>query len=84
MTDSLQDQFNLPAALPGREPGFIEVARRITCDHQWQTVDGLILDLFTASRIVAAYDAIRDPNKGAMTTKIGLLRFAAFAIKVTK
>lgn len=44
-------------------PSWLEAARRVVQNHQHETVDGMLLDAFTASALVQVYDALKPENK---------------------
>ncbi len=60
----------------------MDQVRKVVQDKQYATVDGMILDLFTASAIVAVYDALSPENK-AKVEGLPLERMAEFALKHT-
>jgi hypothetical protein len=41
----------------------IAACRHIVAEHQYAKIDGLMVDLFTASAIVKVYDALNEANR---------------------
>lgn len=45
-----------------------EAAKRIVANSQHEEVEGMILDLFTASALVAVYEAMNETNQARFDT----------------
>lgn len=56
-----------------------DVAKRIVANSQHEEVDGVILDLFTASAMVLVYEAL-SPSAQALFDEIPIERLAAFCL----
>lgn len=61
----------------------IEQLRKIVADKQYAEVEGQVVDLFTASAIMACYDAGSERTKKIIATA-PLLKVAEVAWKVVK
>jgi len=58
----------------------IEALRRIVSDSQHATVEGVLVDLFTASAMVQVFDALSPANQ-AKFDSVPLVTLAVFAMK---
>lgn len=58
--------------LPSNPTERIAAVRAIVTQRQYAKVDGVMVDLFTASHIVAVYDALNEDNRK---------RFASFPVQ---
>lgn len=61
----------------------VEAIRRIVDEGQYAKVDGLMVDLFSASAIVAVYDALNEANR-AKYSALPAGRMASIAFKLAK
>lgn len=61
----------------------IHAIRRIVEEHQYAKVDGLMVDLFSASAIVAVYDAL-SPENQAKYASLSARKMALVAFKLVK
>lgn len=61
----------------------IEAARKIVERKQYAKIDGIMVDLFSASAIVAVYDALNDKNK-EMYLKLSISSMAKVAFRYIK
>lgn len=61
----------------------IEALRRIVAERQHAKVEGVEVDLFSASAMVAVFDAVR-PDLQARFEELDLLRLAEFAVSKVK
>ena len=62
----------------------IEDIKKIVADKQASKINGMLVDMFTASAIAQVYDAVNDKNKAAienmLKTKEGVMKIADFAL----
>lgn len=49
----------------------IEKCREIVAEHQAESIDGVLMDAFTASAVVQVYDALNDENKARIEKVMG-------------
>lgn len=49
------------------EPKVIQKLRKIVAEKQYAKVNGMTVDLFTASTVVQVYDALNEENKAKFT-----------------
>ena len=61
----------------------IVAVRRIVSECQYAKIDGVMVDLFSASAIVKVYDALNDTNK-AMFADFPVGKMASIAFKLLK
>lgn len=61
----------------------VAAIRRIVDERQYAKVDGCMVDLFSASAIIAVYDALNDENK-ARFSALTIQKMAAIAFKLVK
>lgn len=61
----------------------IAAVRRIVSERQYAKVDGVMVDLFSASAIVAVYDALSEGNR-AKFAAMPAPKMAAVAFKLVK
>ncbi len=59
----------------------IDKVRRIVDDCQSDTIDGTLVDLFTASAIIAVYDRLNERNRKTLAAKkIGTMAHIALKL----
>lgn len=63
------------------ESPYVSAAREVVRTQSLQKIDGIILDLFTASAIVQVYDAVSE-NKRDQLNQLSLTELADLALKV--
>lgn len=56
-------------------------ARRVVANSQHEEVEGYLLDLFTASAMVAVYEALKPAAQAQFDTVTPFPRLAAFCLK---
>lgn len=61
----------------------IEKLREIVKNHQYQKIDGVIVDVVTASAVLNVYDNINETNKEKFL-KLSLIKMVDVTWKVTK
>jgi hypothetical protein len=61
----------------------ISAIREIVTNKQYAKIDGVMVDLFSASAIITVYDHIDGPNR-EMFAKMPIAKMAAIAFKVIK
>jgi hypothetical protein len=61
----------------------IEAIRNIADSKQYAKVDGVMIDLFSASAIVKVYDALNDTNKEKFKN-LPVAKMASVAMKLLK
>lgn len=61
----------------------IEQLREIVKNHQYQKIDGVIVDVMTASAILTVYDSINETNKEKYS-KLPITKMADVAWKLIK
>lgn len=60
----------------------IAAIRNIVTERQYAKVDGIMVDLFTASHIIAVYDALNETNR-AKYAAMPVARMAQMAFSLT-
>jgi hypothetical protein len=70
----------VPEQLPDPPAARIAALRQIVVDRQYAKIDGITVDLFSASTILAVYDALNDTNK-AKFSKLEAHRMFGIAFK---
>lgn len=68
------------AATPAEK---IAAIRRIVTEHQYAKIDGVTVDGFSASAIIAVYDALNTDNK-ARYAALSIPRMASIAFQLVK
>ncbi len=61
----------------------IAALRRIVAEKQYAKIDGMMVDLFSASSIIGVYDALNEVNQ-AKYRELPVNRMATIAFKVLK
>ncbi len=61
----------------------IEAMRNIVENHQATEIDGVLVDMFTASAVTQIYDQVNDKNKAKMR-KMDTMQLASIAYKILK
>lgn len=56
-------------------------AKRIVANRQFEVVEGMVLDVFTASALVAVYEALNPEAQAKFDTIAPLERVAKFALQ---
>lgn len=59
----------------------IQVMDQIVKNHQAEKIDGVLVDMFTASAVMQVYDAVNDNNKTKMNG-MGPVQLANIAYKI--
>lgn len=59
----------------------IQVMDRIVKNHQAEKIDGVLVDMFTASAVMKVYNAVNDNNKAKMND-MGPVQLANLAFKI--
>ncbi len=65
-------------SMPSSGDSRIETLRRILADHQFEKIDGFIVDATTASLLVQVYDSLNAANQ-ARFEDLPLMRLVDFA-----
>lgn len=69
--------------LPTNGEERIAAIRQIVAEHQYAKIDGIMVDAFSASAIVAVYDALNPTNR-AMFANFTVGKMARIAFKLVK
>ncbi len=74
-------QVTMPEQLPNPPEARVQALRQIVAECQYAKIDGIMVDLFSASTILSIHDALNESNK-ARYSRLPVYRMAEIAFKL--